>query len=52
MPTHAHQPFTFLEQMHVESDNNRAERAIRPPCISYSSASYQYSHLSTGKPVR
>ena len=30
---HAHQLFTFLEQMDVESDNNRAERAIRPAVV-------------------
>ena len=30
---HAHQLFTFLEQMDVEPDNNRAERAIRPAVV-------------------
>lgn len=30
---HSHQLFTFLEQMDVESNNNRAERAIRPAVI-------------------
>ena len=30
---HGHQLFTFLEQMDVESDNNRAERAIRPAVV-------------------
>ena len=30
---HADQLFTFLEQMDVESDNNRAERAIRPAVV-------------------
>ena len=30
---HAHQLFTFLEHMDVESDNNRAERAIRPAVV-------------------
>jgi len=31
---HSHQLFTFLEQMDVESDNNSAERAIRPAVVS------------------
>lgn len=30
---HSHQLFTFLEQMDVDSNNNRAERAIRPAVI-------------------
>jgi hypothetical protein len=30
---HSHQLFTFLEQIDVESDNNRAERAIRPAVV-------------------
>jgi len=30
---HANQLFTFLEQMDVDSDNNRAERAIRPAVV-------------------
>jgi len=30
---HSHQLFTFLEQMDVESNNNRAERAIRPAVV-------------------
>lgn len=30
---HSHQLFTFLEQMNVESNNNRAERAIRPAVV-------------------
>jgi transposase len=31
---HSHELFTFLEQMDVDSDNNRAERAIRPTVVS------------------
>lgn len=30
---HSHQLFTFLEEMDVDSDNNRAERAIRPAVV-------------------
>jgi len=30
---HSHQLFTFLEEMNVDSDNNRAERAIRPAVV-------------------
>ena len=30
---HAHQLFTFLEQMDVDPDNNRAERPIRPAVV-------------------
>lgn len=30
---HSHQLFTFLEQMDVESNNNSAERAIRPAVV-------------------
>jgi len=30
---HSHQLFTFVEQMDVESNNNRAERAIRPAVV-------------------
>jgi transposase len=30
---HSHQLFTFLEEMDVDSNNNRAERAIRPAVV-------------------
>ena len=30
---HSHQLFTFLEEMDIESNNNRAERAIRPAVV-------------------
>ena len=30
---HSHQLFTFLEEMNVDSNNNRAERAIRPAVV-------------------
>lgn len=30
---HSHQLFTFIEEMYVDSNNNRAERAIRPAVV-------------------